>query len=255
MKAFPETFLWGGATAANQVEGAWQEDGKGISTSDLQPHGVMGKMEPRILGKENIKDVAIDFYHRYPEDIALFAEMGFTCLRISIAWARIFPQGDEVEPNEAGLAFYDRLFDEMAQAGIKPLVTLSHYEMPYGLVKNYGGWANRAVIDHFEHYARTVFTRYQHKVALWLTFNEINMSLHAPFTGVGLAEESGEAEVYQAIHHQLVASARAVKACHSLLPRSENRQYASRWAGLPPHLPATGYVAGHGREPALDVLW
>ena len=196
MKAFPETFLWGGATAANQVEGAWQEDGKGISTSDLQPHGVMGKMEPRILGKENIKDVAIDFYHRYPEDIALFAEMGFTCLRISIAWARIFPQGDEVEPNEAGLAFYDRLFDEMAQAGIKPLVTLSHY-------------------------ARTVFTRYQHKVALWLTFNEINMSLHAPFTGVGLAEESGEAEVYQAIHHQLVASARAVKACHSLLPEAK----------------------------------
>ncbi|HIA9407703.1 family 1 glycosylhydrolase [Escherichia coli] len=137
------------------------------------------------------------------------------------AWARIFPQGDEVEPNEAGLAFYDRLFDEMAQAGIKPLVTLSHYEMPYGLVKNYGGWANRAVIDHFEHYARTVFTRYQHKVALWLTFNEINMSLHAPFTGVGLAEESGEAEVYQAIHHQLVASARAVKACHSLLPEAK----------------------------------
>lgn len=172
-------------------------------------------------GKENIKDVAIDFYHRYPEDIALFAEMGFTCLRISIAWARIFPQGDEVEPDEAGLAFYDRLFDEMAQAGIKPLVTLSHYEMPYGLVKNYGGWANRAVIDHFEHYARTVFTRYQHKVALWLTFNEINMSLHEPFTGVGLAEESGEAEVYQAIHHQLVASARAVKACHSLLPEAK----------------------------------
>ncbi len=127
--------------------------------------------------------------------------------------------------------------------------------MPYGLVKNYGGWANRAVIDHFEHYARTVFTRYQHKVALWLTFNEINMSLHAPFTGVGLAEESGEAEVYQAIHHQLVASARAVKACHSLIPRSENWQYASRWASLPPYLPATGYVAGHGREPALDVLW
>ncbi|EES3543257.1 6-phospho-beta-glucosidase BglB [Escherichia coli] len=221
MKAFPETFLWGGATAANQVEGAWLEDGKGITTSDLQPHGVMGKMEPRILGKENIKDVAIDFYHRYPEDIALFAEMGFTCLRISIAWARIFPQGDEAEPNEAGLAFYDRLFDEMAQAGIKPLVTLSHYEMPYGLVKNYGGWANRAVIDHFEHYARTVFTRYQHKVALWLTFNEINMSLHAPFTGVGLAEESGEAEVYQAIHHQLVASARAVKACHSLIPEAK----------------------------------
>lgn len=121
MKAFPETFLWGGATAANQVEGAWQEDGKGISTSDLQPHGVMGKMEPRILGKENIKDVAIDFYHRYPEDIALFAEMGFTCLRISIAWARIFPQGDEVEPNEAGLTGKDiaGLKTELEQKKIK----------------------------------------------------------------------------------------------------------------------------------------
>lgn len=220
MKAFPETFLWGGATAANQVEGARRKMAKDLDlrfTASWR-NGKNGTAHP---GKENIKDVAIDFYHRYPEDIALFAEMGFTCLRISIARARIFPQGDEVEPNEAGLAFYDRLFDEMAQAGIKPLVTLSHYEMPYGLVKNYGGWANRAVIDHFEHYARTVFTRYQHKVALWLTFNEINMSLHAPFTGVGLAEESGEAEVYQAIHHQLVASARAVKACHSLLPEAK----------------------------------
>lgn len=160
MKAFLETFFWGGATAANQVEGAWLEDGKGITTLDLQPYGVMGKMELRILGKENIKDVAIDFYYCYLEDIALFAEMGFTCLRIFIAWARIFFRGDEAEPNEAGLAFYDWLFDEMAQAGIKPLVTLFHYEMPYGLVKNYGGWANWAVIDYFEHYARTVFTRY-----------------------------------------------------------------------------------------------
>ena len=233
MKAFPETFLWGGATAANQVEGAWQEDGKGITTSDLQPHGVMGKMEPRILGKENLKDVAIDFYHRYPEDIALFAEMGFTCLRISIAWARIFPQGDEVEPNEAGLAFYDRLFDEMAQAGIKPLVTLSHYEMPYGLVKNYGGWANRAVIDHFEHYARTVFTRYQHKVALWLTFNEINMMTNYfgdIYTGgilsngtryLDIAQASEESlsadkmtKRFTALHHQFIASALAVQAGH-----------------------------------------
>jgi 6-phospho-beta-glucosidase len=218
MKAFPESFLWGGATAANQIEGAWQEDGKGITTSDLQPLGVMGKMAERQPGKEHLKDTAIDFYHRYPEDIALFAEMGFTCLRVSIAWARIFPQGDEREPNEPGLAFYDRLFDELIAAGIKPLVTLSHYEMPYGLVQNYGGWSNRAVIDHFEHYARTVFTRFQHKVKLWLTFNEINMSLHAPFTGVGLPEESEKAPIYQAIHHQLVASARAVAACHQIIP-------------------------------------
>ncbi|EFP4586568.1 glycoside hydrolase family 1 protein [Salmonella enterica] len=218
MKAFPESFLWGGATAANQIEGAWLTDGKGLSTADLQPYGVMGKMEQRIPGKENIKDTAIDFYHRYPEDIALFAEMGFTCLRVSIAWARIFPLGDEHEPNELGLAFYDRLFDELSASGIRPLVTLSHYEMPYGLVENYGGWANRDVISHFERYATTVFTRYQHKVKLWLTFNEINMSLHAPFTGVGLAENSAKAEVYQAIHHQLVASARAVKACHDIIP-------------------------------------
>ena len=218
MKAFPETFLWGGAIAANQVEGAWQEDGKGISTSDVQPHGVFGDVVERQPGDFGIKDVAIDFYHRYPEDIALFAEMGFSCLRVSIAWTRIFPQGDETQPNEAGLAYYDRLFDELAKHNITPMVTLSHYEMPWGLVKNYGGWGNREVITFFERYARSVFTRFKNKVKLWLTFNEINMSLHAPMTGVGLSEDSSKAEIYQAIHHQLVASALAVKACHEIIP-------------------------------------
>ncbi|OAT20781.1 6-phospho-beta-glucosidase [Buttiauxella noackiae ATCC 51607] len=218
MKAFPEKFLWGGAIAANQVEGAWQEDGKGISTSDVQPHGVFGDVAERKPGDFGIKDVAIDFYHRYPEDIALFAEMGFSCLRVSIAWTRIFPQGDETQPNEAGLAYYDRLFDELAQHNITPMVTLSHYEMPWGLVKNYGGWGNREVITFFERYARTVFTRYKNKVKLWLTFNEINMSLHAPMTGVGLSESSSKTDIYQAIHHQLVASALAVKACHEIIP-------------------------------------
>ncbi|WP_145554710.1 glycoside hydrolase family 1 protein [Yersinia canariae] len=216
--AFPDNFLWGGAIAANQVEGAYLTDGKGLSTSDLQPYGIFGDIIPRVSGDSYIKDVAIDFYHRYPQDIALFAEMGFKCLRISIAWTRIFPQGDEPQPNEAGLAFYDRLFDEMAKYNITPLVTLSHYEMPYGLVKNYGGWGNRKTIGFFEHYARTVFQRYQHKVKLWLTFNEINMSLHAPFTGVGLEQESAKSEVYQAIHHQLVASAKAVAALHQIIP-------------------------------------
>ncbi|PWC22284.1 6-phospho-beta-glucosidase [Brenneria roseae subsp. roseae] len=215
---FPEGFLWGGAIAANQVEGAYLTEGKGISTSDLQPNGVFGEIVERTEGDSGIKDVAIDFYHRYPEDIALFAEMGFKCLRISIAWTRIFPQGDEETPNEAGLAFYDRLFDEMTKHHIQPLVTLSHYEMPYGLVKNYGGWGNRQVIAFFERYARTVFQRFQHKVKYWLTFNEINMSLHAPFTGVGLPEDSDKAAIYQAIHHQLVASAKAVKACHEIIP-------------------------------------
>lgn len=218
MKAFPESFLWGGAIAANQVEGGWLEGGKGMSTSDVQPHGVFGEIVERKPGDFGIKDTAIDFYHRYPEDIALFAEMGFTCLRVSIAWTRIFPQGDEREPNEAGLAYYDRLFDELAKYNIKPLVTLSHYEMPWGLVKNYGGWGSRDVIVFFERYARAVFTRYQKKVKLWLTFNEINVSLHAPMTGVGLPAQSSKAAVYQAIHHQLVASALAVKACHDIIP-------------------------------------
>lgn len=216
--AFPDNFLWGGAIAANQVEGAYLTDEKGLSTSDLQPYGIFGDIVPRVNGDSYVKDVAIDFYHRYPQDIALFAEMGFKCLRISIAWTRIFPQGDEEQPNEAGLAFYDRLFDEMAKYNITPLVTLSHYEMPYGLVKNYGGWGNRKTIGFFEHYARTVFQRYQHKVKLWLTFNEINMSLHAPFTGVGLERESSKSEIYQAIHHQLVASAKAVAALHQIIP-------------------------------------
>ena len=218
MKTFPNDFFWGGAVAANQVEGAYLEDGKGLSTSDVQPQGVFGPVVERVAGDSGIKDVAIDFYHRYPEDIKLFAEMGFNCLRVSIAWTRIFPNGDEQQPNEAGLAFYDKLFDELAAHNITPLVTLSHYEMPWGRVKQYGGWGNRQVIGFFEHYARTVFTRYQHKVKLWLTFNEINMSLHAPMTGVGLPETSSKAEVYQAIHHQLVASALAVKACHEIIP-------------------------------------
>ncbi|MGT8857674.1 glycoside hydrolase family 1 protein [Enterobacter sp. 186315] len=221
MKTFPDDFLWGGAVAANQVEGAYLEDGKGLSTSDVQPQGVFGPVVERAVGDSGIKDVAIDFYHRYPEDIQLFAEMGFSCLRVSIAWTRIFPNGDEQQPNEAGLAFYDKLFDELAAHNITPLVTLSHYEMPWGLVKQYGGWGNRQVICFFDRYARTVFARYKEKVKLWLTFNEINMSLHAPLTGVGLPETSSKGEVYQAIHHQLVASALAVKACHEIIPDSK----------------------------------
>ena len=218
MNTFPHDFLWGGALAANQVEGAWQEDGKGLSTSDLQPQGVIGDIRDRRSGELNLKDIAIDFYHRYPEDIALFAGMGFSCLRVSIAWTRIYPNGDELIPNEAGLTFYDNLFDELAKHNITPLVTLSHYEMPWGLVEGYGGWGNRRVIEFFERYARTVFARYKNKVKLWLTFNEINMSLHAPMTGVGLPETSSKVEIYQAIHHQLVASAKVVKACHDIIP-------------------------------------
>ncbi|WP_281629742.1 6-phospho-beta-glucosidase [Vibrio sp. St2] len=218
MTTFPKHFLWGGAIAANQVEGSFDLDGKGLSTSDMLPNGILSPHQTRQQRTDGIKDLAIDFYQRYPEDIALFNEMGFNCLRLSIAWTRIFPNGDESEPNEEGLAYYDRIFNELAKHDIMPFVTLSHYEMPYALVENYGGWASRELIGFFERYARTVFERYQNKVKLWLTFNEINMSLHAPFTGVGLAEEASEQAIYQAIHHQLVANAKAVKLCHEIIP-------------------------------------
>ena len=218
MTTFPKHFLWGGAIAANQVEGSFDLDGKGLSTSDMLPNGILSPHQTRQQRTDGIKDLAIDFYQRYPEDIALFNEMGFNCLRLSIAWTRIFPNGDESEPNEAGLAYYDRIFDELAKHDITPFVTLSHYEMPYALVENYGGWASRKLIGFFERYARSVFERYQNKVKLWLTFNEINMSLHAPFTGVGLTEEASEQAIYQAIHHQLVANAKAVKLCHEIIP-------------------------------------
>lgn len=221
MTTFQKDFLWGGAIAANQIEGAFQTDGKGLSTSDMLPNGILSPSQTRENRTDGIKDLAIDFYHRYPEDIQLFDEMGFNCLRLSIAWTRIFPNGDDAEPNEAGLAYYDAIFDELAKYDIQPFVTLSHYEMPYALVENYGGWSNRKVIDFFERYAKVVFERYQSKVKLWLTFNEINMSLHAPFTGVGLPDEADEQSIYQAIHHQLVASARVVNLCHQMLPESK----------------------------------
>ncbi|MEH0736724.1 6-phospho-beta-glucosidase [Vibrio alginolyticus] len=221
MIKFPEHFLWGGAIAANQVEGAYNLGGKGLSTSDMLPNGILSPHQTREERTPGIKDVAIDFYNRYPEDIALFKEMGFNCLRLSLAWSRIFPNGDELEPNEEGLAFYDKIFDELAEHNIQPFVTLSHYEMPYALVENYGGWGDRRVIEFFERYARTVLERYKDKVKLWLTFNEINMSLHAPFTGVGLQEGASEQEIYQAIHHQLVANAKAVKLCQQIVPNGK----------------------------------
>lgn len=220
---FPEDFFWGGATAANQIEGAYNEGGKGLSIQDVLPHGVL---TPPTEGAvpENLKLKAIDFYHRYPEDIALFAEMGFTMLRVSIAWSRIFPRGDEAEPNEEGLAFYDRLFAELAQHGITPMVTLSHYETPLHLARTYGGWRSRKLIEFYARYARTVFERYKGVVRYWLTFNEINSVLHIPFVGGAIEvprEELSEQELYQAIHHELVASAVATRIAHEVDPENK----------------------------------
>jgi 6-phospho-beta-glucosidase len=187
MKTFPQTFLWGGATAANQVEGAYLEDGKGLSTSDVQPHGVFGDVVERVPGDSGIKDVAIDFYHRYPEDIACLRRWALTACGCRLP-GRDFPRRRQCRTKRSRAGLLRPLFAEMAKHNITPLVTLSHYEMPWALVKNYGGWGSREVIGFFERYARTVFARYKDKVKLWLTFNEINMSLHAPMTGVGLPE-------------------------------------------------------------------
>ncbi len=217
---FPGDFLWGGATAANQVEGGYDADGKGLSIQDVMPAGIMA---PPTDGPtpENLKLEAIDFYHRYAEDIALFAEMGFGVYRFSIAWSRIFPNGDDAEPNEEGLAFYDRVLDELERHGIEPLVTMSHYETPLAIAEKYDGWVSRDVIGLFERYARVLFDRYGQRVKYWLTFNEINSVLHLPFMSGGIntpMDRLTPTDLYQAIHHELVASASATKIAHEINP-------------------------------------
>lgn len=220
---FPENFLWGGAVAANQCEGAYQEDGKGLSIQDVTPGGIKGPVtaEPT---PDNMKLVGIDFYHRYKEDIRLFAEMGFKVFRTSIAWSRIFPNGDEETPNEKGLEFYDRLFDECHKYGIEPLVTISHYETPLHLSLEYDGWVNRKMVGFYERFVRTLFTRYRDKVKYWLTFNEINSVLHEPFSSGGIYTDKKklkEQDLYQAVHHELVASALATKIAHEMMPKAK----------------------------------
>ena len=217
---FPANFLWGGAVAANQCEGAYDEDGKGWSTQDLAPKGVVGAITDHPT-EDNLKLKGIDFYHRYREDIAMLAEMGFSVFRFSIAWSRIFPNGDEETPNEAGLAFYDQLIDECRRHGMEPLVTLSHYETPYHLAKTYDGWCSRKMIDFFKRYVNTVMKRYKGKVHYWLTFNEINSILHNPYLSGGILtpkEQLSKSDLYQAIHHELVASALVTKMAHEIDP-------------------------------------
>ena len=223
-------FLWGGAVAAHQVEGAWNVGHKGPNVSDMMTVGGVNKrrkITPVLQDDEFYPNhEAIDFYHHYKEDIALFKEMGFKCFRTSISWARIFPQGDETEPNEEGLKFYDELFNELLKNNIEPVITLSHFEMPYGLVEKYGGWRNRKLIEFFVRFAKVCFERYHHKVKYWMTFNEINNQANynadvAVFTNSGiLFEENEDREqiVYQAAHYELVASAKAVKIGHDIDP-------------------------------------
>lgn len=241
---FPDNFLWGGAIAANQCEGAWNEDGKGMSVADV------AMFKPNVDKKDYVsqwhidmddirkaretddvvyypKRHGVDFYHHYEEDIALFAEMGFKALRLSIAWTRLFPNGDEEKPNEKGLLFYENVFKCLRKHNIEPLVTLSHYEMPLYLVENYEGWASREVVDMFVKFATTCFERYKDLVKYWLTFNEIDSVFRHPFTTVGIVEDNyaskNEAEeaIYKALHHQLVASALVTKYAREIIPGAQ----------------------------------
>ena len=221
--AFPKDFLWGGAVAANQCEGAYNADGKGLDIQDIMPRGITGAPTEEPTA-DNLKLTAIDFYHKYKEDIALFAEMGFKVFRTSIAWSRIYPNGDDAEPNEAGLQFYDDLFDACRKYGIEPLVTISHYETPLHLAKAYNGWMNHDLIGFYERYVRTIFARYRRKVKYWLTFNEINSVLHEPLLSGGILTPKSELslqDLYQACHHEFVASALATKIGHEIIPAAQ----------------------------------
>ncbi len=229
MRSLPDNFLWGGATAANQCEGGYLEDGKGLGTVDVIPWGENRRsvMAGRLNYKELPKDSyfpsheAIDMYHNYKEDIKLFAEMGFKCYRFSFAWSRIFPTGEEKEPNEKGLKFYENLIDELLKYNIEPVVTICHFDVPLHLEQKYGSWKSRKLIDAYVRYCEVIFKRFKDKVKYWLTFNEINMLMHLPFMGAGISFSEGENELqvkYQAAHNELVASAMATKLAHEINP-------------------------------------
>ena len=228
---FSKGFLWGGATAANQLEGAYDRDGRGLANVDVIPHG---KERYAVLGGSRVMldfeagyhypaKEGIRFYDHYQEDIKLFAEMGFKTFRMSIAWTRIFPKGDETEPNEAGLQFYEDVFKTLKSYNIEPLVTITHFDFPIHLIKEYGGWKNRKVVDFYENLVRVLFTRYKGLVKYWLTFNEINILLHAPFMGAGVLiepDENRDQILYQSAHHELIASAIATKIAHEIDPNN-----------------------------------
>ncbi|MFR3692706.1 MAG: family 1 glycosylhydrolase [Thomasclavelia ramosa] len=222
-----EGFLFGGALAANQCEGGYNLDGKGLSIADVvrgSQQGIPRQVDEKIHeGVYYPSHEAIDFYHRYKEDIALFAQMGFKCLRMSISWARIFPNGDDEIPNECGLQFYDKVFDELLKYNIQPIVTLSHFETPLHLVEAYGSWRNPKLIDFYVKYANVVFKRYKDKVIYWMTFNEINETMNKkdPFLQAGLKfkeDENDKKVKVIASHNMFIASAKVVDLGHRINP-------------------------------------
>lgn len=233
MNRFPEDFLWGGAVAAHQVEGGWNVDGKGVSIADVMTaggNGIAREITDGVLDDKYYPNhEAIDFYHLYKEDIQLFKELGLKVLRTSINWTRIFPNGDDKEPNEKGLQFYDDLFDELLANGIEPVITLSHFEIPFHLYKAYGGFKSKELIDFFVRYAQTVMTRYKNKIKYWMTFNEINNQadgqhdLHT-WTNSAILFDRHESQakkeeiIYQAAINELIASAKVVELGHEINP-------------------------------------
>ncbi|WP_137662760.1 6-phospho-beta-glucosidase [Enterococcus hulanensis] len=229
---FKNNFLWGGATAANQCEGGSSLDDRGLANVDLLPLGPdrraisQGQKKSLTFEKDHYYPAhqGIDMYHRYHEDIMLMAEMGFKVYRLSISWSRIFPNGDEEEPNEAGLKFYENIFSECKKYQIEPIVTIVHFDCPVHLIEKYGSWRNRKMIDFYLNFCRALFERYKGLVKYWMTFNEINVILREPFLGAGLVFEPGDNEdqvKYQAAHHELVASALATKLARTIDPSNQ----------------------------------
>jgi 6-phospho-beta-glucosidase len=236
ISGFPKDFLWGGAIAANQCEGAWREDGKGISVADinrLQEELPLEKRYNTDLSTADIekalrdtqgtypKRFGIDFYHTYREDLKLLAGMGLKAFRTSISWARIFPNGDDKKPNEAGLRFYDNLIEEIIKNGMRPLITVSHYEFPVNLALHYTGWYDRRLIDFFTYFCETLFTRYKDKVQDWILINQLNLIKFESFNHLGISSDKVKnlpAAKYQGVHNEMVACGRAVKIAKQINP-------------------------------------
>lgn len=227
-----EHFLWGGASAANQCEGGYADGGKGPGTADVIPAGehrravCLGEMDYHLLPEDSYypSHVAVDMYHHWKEDIALMAELGFKCCRFSFSWSRIYPTGEEEQPNEEGLRFYEQMIDELLRNHIEPVVTICHFDLPLALEEKYGSWRSRRVIDAYLRYCETIFRRFKGKVRYWMTFNEINMLMHMPFVGAGIRFREGENRqkvLYQAAHHELVASALATRLAHEIDPENK----------------------------------
>ncbi|EOS60319.1 hypothetical protein C815_01466 [Firmicutes bacterium M10-2] len=244
MSHFPNGFLWGGATAANQYEGGWNEGGRGPALTDVTTGGTVnsprmitwidkygsphaspshGFILPEGASYAVLEDYyypnhkGTDFYHHYKEDIALFAEMGFKMFRMSISWSRLYPNGTEETPNQEGIEFYRNVFEELKSHGIEPLVTIWHFDTPLYLEEKMGGWANRELIDLYVRFAKTCFEEYKGLVKYWLTFNEINNTIM--FLDMeGEVEEERYTEAYQILHNQFVASAKVVQIGHEIDP-------------------------------------